>query len=356
MKNLNPIQTRGYFWLAGNPEKQLPGELRISENGHIELDLIGVFANPELKERMPIEELFGHIDNVDRICGHVDTEGCVTLFDCLSTNVKSNLFSTQGSGYSTFYAHRALIGAAYEEDDLSFSEFDFVVEGLDDWLQTDTIRTKIEVGVENDIIKSFKGGTIEFESRESRTYNLNDGIKLQFISLVGPSSLSSHLPLTSVTLTSKPHISLVSEKPRDIDYFLTLAAKIQRFIALAVDQEVQMQSFTFYNRRSDRPKPVRLYLQMNAVPNDEYKPELLKVLFALPQIEDDFEEMLNRWVEYYESDAVGHALNLYFAGAWKEGSFLESNFMFLAQAIEVLNRELCPTKKPMSKTQFKKIR
>ncbi len=356
MKNLNPIQTKGYFWLPENPDEKLPGELKISENGRVELKLMGIFTNSEWTGSGPIEKMFRNTDTVDRICGQIYEGGFVTLLECLSTNRTLLPFSKNGLNSSSFLAHRALIGVPYENDDLLFSELDFVVEGLDDWLSTDTIKTAIRVESEDDIIKSFLGGTIEYGPKESSKYNLKDGTRMQFCSLVSGPALSPSLPLTSVTLTSQSSISLVSNEPRDIDYFLTLAARIQKFIALAVDQEVHVQSFTFHEKRSDYPIPVRLYLQMNLVPNSEYKPEILKVLFSLTHIENSFEEMIGRWVEYYDSDEVGHALNLYFAGAWKEGAFLESNFIFFAQALEILNRQLCPTSKPMDPKRYNEVK
>ena len=356
MKNREPIQTKGYFWLPENPEEKLPGELRISEIGRVELELMGIFTNSESTGSGPIESLFNRLDSVDRICGQIYEGYFVTLLDCLLTNTTTFPFSVNGLDSSRFLAQRALIGVPYEDDDLLFSELDFVVEGLDDWLSIDTIKTNMRFETEDGIIRSFLGGTIEYGPAKSSTYNLKDGIRVQFCSPVRGPGIPAHLPLSSVTLTSQSYISLSSTKPRDIDYFLILAAKIQKFIALAVDQEVNLQSFTFHERRSDHPIPVRLYLQMNPVPSSEYKPEVLKVLFSFPDIEDSFEDMMNQWVENYDTDEVGHAINLYFAGAWKEGPFLESNFIFFAQAIEILNRELCPTSKPMDPKRFNEIK
>ena len=353
MRNPEPVQTRGQFWLPENPEEKLPGELYISELGEIRLDLFGMFTNAEWQGGGAIEDMFGHLKDIDRICGFVKEGGSVTLLNCLLTNAQANLFSEHVLESSSFDASIALVGACYGQDEISFHKFNFVVEGLDDWLETDTIKLTVEVEVVDEKIKSFTGGTVDFRRKESPSYSLDDGVEIQFLSSVKSSPHFPSRPLSFFSLSSQPYISLVSEKPRDIDYFINLADKIRKFISLAVDQGVQFQSFTFLDEISGQVMPVRMYFRMRFVRKDEYKSSVLKVLFAHSNVENSLVEMMNRWVEHYEPDKIGHALNLYFAGAWKESSLLNTNLVFLAQAIEVLHRSTFPADRPMDKQHYR---
>lgn len=354
MKNLEPIQTRGYFWLPNNPEEKLPGELRISEYGQIELDLMGIFSREN--RQGGIEYLAGQLTDIDRICGNIYENGYVTLLKCIQTRFQSNLFSSQALELSSFLATIALVGVDYEQDELTFNRFNFVVEGLDDWLNFDTIRTSVDFEVDDDIIKSVKSGRADYNFQESPSYTLNDGIEVQFCAPVLSSAIFPHRPLSFFSLTSQPYISLTSQEPKKIDYFIDLADKVRKFISLAVDQEIQMQSFTFLDELQGRTVDVRMYLQMRLAREAEYKPSVQKVLFTYWDVETRFEEIMNCWITQYESDKAGHALNLYFAGAWRESSLLDTNLTFLAQAIEVLHRETNPDDRPMDQQQFREIK
>ena len=354
MKNPEPIQTRGYFWLPENPEERLPGELRISEHGRIELDLIGLFPNANWSGRGNLEDMWGHLRDIGRICGHVSEGGFVTLLSCMLTRAQTNPFSFQSLEFSSFVATFALIGAEYEQDDVAFRELNFVVEGLDDWLNTDTIKTTVNVEEVDGKVKSFVGGQVDYRYQETPSFTLDGGIEIQFRSSIRSSPLSPNLPLSFFSLTSQPDISLTLSEPREIEYFIDLAEKVRKFISLAVDQEVQMQSFTFLDEISGRVVPIRMYLEMGRTRKDEYKPSVLKTLFTLSDVWERFAETMNRWIHQYETDQAGHALNLYFAGAWKESSLLDSNLIFLSQSVEVLHRAMRPNERPLDRTQFRK--
>jgi len=354
VKNQEPVQTKGYFWLPEDPEERLPGELRISEDGRIKLDLMGLFPSARLFAGGNVNDWWGPLRDMERICGHVEEGGFITLLDCMPTSIRANPFSLQALEFSSFCATFALIGADYEQNELFFRKLNFAMEGLDDWLSMDTIRNSVTVGVEDGKVKSFVGGKVEYKSQESPSYTLDDGIEIQFFSPVGSSSLSPNLPLRFFSLTSQPYVTLTSNTPREIDYFINLAEKVRKFISLAADQEVRMQSFTLIDQISDRVVPVRMYLPMIHTRTDDYKPSHRKVLFTHSDVEARFAELMNRWIEQYESNKAGHALNLYFAGAWKESSMLDSNLIFLAKAIEILHREVHPDSRPLDRVQYKK--
>ena len=162
------------------------------------------------------------------------------------------------------------------------------------------------------------------------------------------------LPL-SLSLKSQPCILLVSDKPKDIENFIELADTILKFIALAVDQEVQFQSFTFLVDDLTHAVPVQTFFQTRVSRKPEYKPGIQKVLFTLADVEDRFEAILNAWFRLNEHNGTGPVLNLYFAAAWKEVGFVDTGTLLLSQAIEVLHRKEFPQNKPMDRKAFKRL-
>ncbi|CAK2548388.1 hypothetical protein [Vibrio crassostreae] len=68
----------GYFWLPERDDKKIPGVLTIKNGGNIELEVVGLFEDS-------IESLNSD-NNLERIIGHVEKDGLVTLEDCFYTN------------------------------------------------------------------------------------------------------------------------------------------------------------------------------------------------------------------------------------------------------------------------------
>ena len=67
----------GYFWLPGKDDAKIPGVLSINEGGKVELEIVGHFD-------AGMKILNGN-DELDRIIGHVEKDGLVTLDNCFYT-------------------------------------------------------------------------------------------------------------------------------------------------------------------------------------------------------------------------------------------------------------------------------
>ena len=93
----------GYFWLPEKEDKKIPGVLSISDGGYIELEIAGLFDES-------LDSL-NRNDDIDRIIGHVENDGLVTLDNCFYTK-KS--FPFGGISKSKIFVHRVLSGAAWD--------------------------------------------------------------------------------------------------------------------------------------------------------------------------------------------------------------------------------------------------
>ena len=353
MKVLETIISKGYFWLPQNPDEQLPGELHVSKFGQIELNLMGVFESPEQDGLPALISMFDSDNHdIDRICGRTLDGNWVTLLNCLRSHFNINLAPGHPSS-SSFDVSFALVGVNLEERDALFTAIKFTMEGLGDWLDFNNIQHSTKTDSEEKTQPLIVEGAVDYLARTSPWYNLNDGIKLQFHSPIQYDF--SQYPSLSLTLRSQPNISLISHKPKHIKDFIELADIILKFVSLAVDQEVQFQSFTLLTDNENQVALAQLYFRTRVSRRPEYKHRTQKTLFTLADIEEKLEDVMNAWVKLFDRRKIGPALNLYFAAAWKETEFLDTNTLFLAQAAEVLHRKTFPQNKPMDTEVFKKV-
>jgi hypothetical protein len=102
----------GYFWLPSAPENQIPGTLTIADGGNIELELVGLlYESTEGRNKV----LNGNYE-LERIVGHIEKYGLVTLDDC---SYKNRHISFGGISKSYVYVNQALIGVAYDDKKMS---------------------------------------------------------------------------------------------------------------------------------------------------------------------------------------------------------------------------------------------
>jgi len=126
-----PIEKSGYFWLPEDPEKRLPGVLRTTETGETTVEVIGIFGDESAA-------IGGASPDLDRVVGMLESGDMVTLDRCF---YKHRNIRFGGLSKSTIHARFLLSGASYNKGEpITFSMFNFSVEGLDEWLCISGIR------------------------------------------------------------------------------------------------------------------------------------------------------------------------------------------------------------------------
>jgi hypothetical protein len=211
----------GYFWLPSAPERRIPGTLVITDGGNIELEVVGLFD----ESIEGLNRALNGKDELERIIGHIEKHGLVTLDDCFYRNKN---ISFGGISKSSIHVNRALIGVAYDYKEIvSFNNFQFSVEGIDEWVGLSGIK------VEHQFEK--RTASITYSPPEEISINLNNGMKLLI-------TFSYTLPgfpnAKEAKITQKTYFKLASKQERPLNEFISAAYKITTLLCFAIDKTV----------------------------------------------------------------------------------------------------------------------
>ena len=331
MRLSKPTEKTGYFWLPENTEKKLPGVLRISESGEVTLEVFGL--SEDHHSSRPFDEIpfFSGEEAGNRIVGIVEENEFITLDQCQRVDLPLP-FPGLRMWKSAFYARFAFIGFAVESgEDIAFSRIDFSVEGLDEWLGISGIHT--------DYNWKAKSTSVQFALPDEIAFQLSNGIEMKIGFIGKPPSRPA---ITEARITQKAYISLASAELQPLDDFLPLLLKIHTFLSFAIDKPVSLKSVTGYSteitrefHKGQKSKiPIKIYYQ--SLPRSEAKSEIKQsdMLFLYRDVENQLEEIINRWLKNYEISEP--AFNLYFTYQFDSQKFQDVNFLLLAQGIETL--------------------
>jgi hypothetical protein len=195
----------GYFWLPSAPERKIPGTLIITDGGNIGLEVLGFFD--ESSEGLNKAQNGKY--ELERIIGHIENHGLVTLEDCF---YKNKNISWGGICKSTVSVKKALIGVAYSKEIVSINTFKFSVEGIDEWVGLSGTK------VENQLEK--RTASITYSQPEDISLNLKNGMNLS----ITFSATAPRFPnTTEAKITQKTYFKLVSEQERPLNHFTSAA-------------------------------------------------------------------------------------------------------------------------------------
>jgi len=333
----------GYFWLPSVPEKKIPGTLTISDGGDIELEVVGSFD----ESIEGIKKIFKHDYELGRIVGHIENYGLVTLDHCLYK--KPNVLSG-GISKSLVFAHKALLGVAYDDEEVFlFNTFRFSVEGIDEWVGLSGINFK-------DNPKK-RTARISYSPPKEILLNLNNGMNLVI-------TFSWTLPdfphETEAKITQKTYFKLVSSQERPLDDFISTAYKLTTFLCFAIDKTVCIEQVTLTSKtirqkiRKRKFRSILIYLYYPSLPCTDDEPKIYRhqMLFRYGQIREDAERIINNWIGAY--DIIEPALNLYFSTKTGAQKYLSGKFLALAQGLETYHRRTL-NEKLMEEDVFSKL-
>ena len=335
----------GDFWLPSEPDRKVHGTLSISDGGTIELEVDGLF-NDEIEAL-----LRDRLEPIERIVGHIEKDGFVTLDDCY---YKTQTISLDGGRSKSFiHVGRVFTGVGYDEGESPcFNTLTFSVEGIDEWVGISGIN--VEPHFEE------SAATISYQLPEDISINLDNGMQL----LITFEWIPPGFPvIKEATISQKTYFQLVSEEEeeeRELKEFTSVAHKITNFLCFAIDKTVSLDSMeaTSEDLRQDigdgrtEPIPVNIYYSSWSYSTDEPKIYQHDMLFRFRQIQNDAERIINNWIEAYEK--IAPTFNLYFLAKMGMQTYLEERFMALVQGLEAYHRRTSDEKR-MDEAEFEEL-
>ncbi|MBN2591033.1 MAG: hypothetical protein JXA96_14295 [Sedimentisphaerales bacterium] len=341
MRIIDELKKTGYFWLPSAPEKRIPGTLIIEDGGNIELEIVGLFD----ESIEGINRAFNEIIKLERIIGHIEQHGLVTLDNCF---YKKTNIAFGGISKSIICVNRAFIGIAYDDkEDVLFNNFQFSVEGIDEWVGISGIKVEHEE----------KTASITYVPPKEISLNLNNGMELL---ITFSWSLPGFPHQKEAKITQKTYFKLKSHQERMLNDFISAAYKINTLLCFAIDKTVCIEyvSATSDSIRKDygdgRTFPISIQIYYAGLPYTKSKSKIdwHRMLFRFKQIEENAERIVNKWFDTYEE--IDPALYLYFSTKTGAHKYLDGKFLSLAHVLETYHRRTT-NDKLMDELVFKEI-
>jgi len=312
----------GFFWLPEKEEEKIPGILTINDGGEIELEVVGLFDDS-------IEALNSD-GNLDRIIGHIEKDGLVTLEDCLY--LERN-FAFGAIAKSKVLVRQVLSGAAWGKDEkVTFNTLSFSVDCLDDWVGISGMT------VDNDWNKKIT--TISYKPPETISFPLENGMNLKLcFSYTVPCSSE----LEEGKITQRAYFKISSKSLCELSESTDLAFKITNLMCFAMDETVSIKALTATSPEimrdvggKQRPESIKIYYQ--SMPYIEKEPSVNRhnMLFNFGTIKSNAKKIFDNWINAYGD--LSPALGLYFSAKTGAQRYLDSKFLALAQGLETYHR------------------
>ena len=333
MRIKEEFKKSGCFWRPSEPDRKLPGTLSISDGGHIELEVIGRFGG-----RIEVS-LNADLNPIERIVGHIEKDGFVTLDDCYYKTLPLSLMGDISK--SLIHVGKVFIGVRYDEgENPVFNTLTFSVEGIDEWVGISGIS--VEHHFEE------RTATISYQPPEDISLDLDNGMRLL---ITFHWTLPGAPIIKEARISQKTYFQLVSEEERELKEFTSVVHKITNFLCFATDQIVSLDDMeaTSDNLRQDfgegRTKKVSISIYYSSLPYSKDEPKIRQhdMLFGFGKIQSDVQEKIKNWMEAYEK--VAPALDLYFLAKMGMQTYLEARFLALAQGLEAYHRRTSDEKR-----------
>lgn len=320
------LDERGYFWWASErvpkgkfaPDNHVAGELKISEQGQIDLRLNGLLARDA--PGGPISLLFDQTDPPD-ICGILASGTKHVRLSELHKN-GSNL-AMSGPSTENLRALRCLIStrAFGTRNAPKFQSIKLDLDGFEEWLELKSIT------VENsgDSLKA------TYDQPAPHSWNIAQGKLGVEFTLFRPYAGSR----SALDIKEKARITFRSKPWFDVEGAIDLALRFEEFLLLLTDSE---RGLGFPVLSGKHHKELTLYYSRQ--PRSTRVSSWPDLWTRFPDIAADFGAMAEVWLKKYRE--FGPGFHLYFGNRRGMRLFYEHKFANLIWGLETFHRQLMP--------------
>lgn len=340
MKITEEYKKNGYFWLVEKPDNKMPGLLTVSEDGTVNLEVMGLLDAFEVvlnQKPKPNFRLGGLVDN-----------GYVTLENCYYKNSNIKL-GNESLSNCIIHANYLLDGLWYGENEaVVFDSFEFTFDGLTEWLD----KSSAEVDFSGD----YRSGVLKFSQNASIGYYLKEyKLEICFYSSYPLGATSTGFNLRQNAFI---RISTNGNKQKLVDIH-QIISKLYNLFCLAIDKSTSLLSLVCFNSdntqddESKRPVPVKIYFYSACYSKTKLEIQWFTSLFGFKEVESTFDVLLKNWLWGYE--VYEPSLTLYFASKRASVSrYAEDDFIYMVHALESLHRRISDETE-LPQDEFKKL-
>lgn len=341
-----PIEEAGFFWLPDNPERRVPGVLRVSQWGAVTLETMSLSPPVVRCRSFGDPGLGGYPKNFKRIVG-ITKIGAVTLDDCSERSHNTRL----GGGLSTSVldANWLFVGVGYGRDtEVTFSELRFSIRGLDEWLRISGIEVTHHES---------RNISLRFALPEAIKLKLSDEIRLEF-------NFDGQLPtgfnIKEARVAQRAYISLTSRTEKPLDDFLPLAQIIRDLFSFALAKTTHIDSLTGYSdeikqhgKSASWRVPVRIHFRNLPFANAFSENGWHDMLFVFPDIQQEVESVFAKWIEAYNSHEA--VFRRYFLLGLDTTMDLERRFCVLVEGMAAIHKRISGQKRSNLRFSIKEM-
>lgn len=316
-----PVTIEGRWWIFGNDKPEHFGVLQYTPEKGLNLS-VKIARSIGVQEILtPITESIGTANTTTRqdvIQGRDENDHPITLFGCASPNVSRS----GGLESYEFYPMIALIGQMVESwKSTVFQRVNLRFSLLHNWISQSLIEQKFTPEHVPQIQIKPKSA-IEVKLANEITVKINSEFRTD------PRS-------GSFEITEGHFISIEFPQPIHVKSILTDYAEIlRRLFSLLIGTEVILESVMFEVPNSGTwPSHAEFFQRNEAIVRAKRYVSASRMTAPHQEIADIFPTVLSKWFEYHKRlEAV---LNLYFAVFFNPPLYVNHQFLFLAQALEV---------------------
>jgi hypothetical protein len=334
------LQERGIFWWADEPlpttqfapESAVGGELHVTSEGRITLDLDG-FLTQNNSRFAALGASDDPILKTKKIEGLLrESNKHVLLFDL---SRRGGRFASSNVSFEGFMALFCLVGTSpfpKTKREITFSFLDVDLKGFEDWLRLGTIRVK----------RTKVGLRANYRHPKDIQYKLTDGKLSLKYDLSGPfwgQSRNSETRLKEIVrlrLTTKPKFTLSQAQ--------TEFGILQDFLILMTDSSFNLDwpTVAVTNRK-------RYNLYFHRVTNTASAPRMHETLTNFLQVKENLGALFDAWRT--KREVFGSGFYLYLGTRRGMDIYTEHQFIMLIWGLEAFHRRKSGSRKSTGITE-----
>ncbi|MDX5576630.1 HEPN domain-containing protein [Streptomyces sp. ID01-9D] len=324
---MEDLDLNGLWWIPGNEDDTVAGNLQFKMRDSINLNLNGSFKS--------FEELNEH-KQYDIILGITSNGKKISLINCLESNLR---FSFPGYASDSYRARYLFIGVHLNTlEDMAFERYYISFSNLAKWTKSSGFSRREEYYPDD----TFKKLDVSYEFPEVKE-----------IAKVNNTKISLHYTfntkgdfMSNLNLTQKTYIKLDNDSAINFNDFMKIYLyNIQNFLCLAIGtptfpMEIRASSENFSQEFDGKVfrDQINIYYSNPNIPINLKDKDTHQMVLPYQYIKDDLNIILSNWFDKYE--LLNPVFDLYFGTMYNSSMYLQHRFSSLIQAIESYHRRV----------------